>query len=432
MKKIAILGAGISGISAGYHLKKDGIDSVIFEKESSWGGLCDNFEIEGFRFDKFIHLSFTQNNYVEALFEESTKYEVHIPDPMNYYKGCWLKHPAQNNLYPLSVKEKLEIIKDFIDREDREIKDIKNYEEWLKVQYGNYFAKKFPMQYTKKYWTLPAKELEIKWIGKRMYKPTIDEILEGAMTTDTPNTYYAKEMRYPLKGGYKSFLNKMADGCNVKLNKEAIEIDIDKKLIKFSDGSLTNYEKLISSIPLPELCKIIKDIPKHILEASGKLKWTSGALISLGFKKPDIAKNLWFYIYDEDIRAARIYSPSLKSKDNVPEDCSSIQAEIYFSNDSPLKENLEELLNSEIKRYIKMGLFREEDVILKDIRIEKYANVIFDHEIYESRKIVRDYLQDVGIECIGRFGEWDYFWSDQSLLSGKEAAKKIRSESLYD
>ena len=44
--------------------------------------------------------------------------------------------------------------------------------------------------------------------------------------------------------------------------------------------------------------------------------------------------------------------------------------------------------------------------------------VIFDHNIYEARKTVRDYLFSLGIETIGRFGKWGYLWSDQSLMSG--------------
>jgi hypothetical protein len=31
-----------------------------------------------------------------------------------------------------------------------------------------------------------------------MYQPSIDEVLFGAMTSQTPNTYYVKEMRYPV------------------------------------------------------------------------------------------------------------------------------------------------------------------------------------------------------------------------------------------
>jgi len=33
---VIILGAGIAGISAGYHLKKKQIDSIIYEKDSAW------------------------------------------------------------------------------------------------------------------------------------------------------------------------------------------------------------------------------------------------------------------------------------------------------------------------------------------------------------------------------------------------------------
>ena len=33
-------------------------------------------------------------------------------------------------------------------------------------------------------------------------------------------------------------------------------------------------------------------------------------------------------------------------------------------------------------------------------------------------RFVRDYLSSVGIETIGRFGEWGSLWSDQSLMSG--------------
>ena len=69
-----------------------------------------------------------------------------------------------------------------------------------------------------------------------------------------------------------------------------------------------------------------------------------------------------------------------------------------------------------------MKVIKKEDIIVQDIRFEKYANVIFDFNIYEARKKVREYLKGIGIKTIGRFGEWDYFWSDQSLMSGLKGA----------
>jgi DNA polymerase III delta subunit len=44
--------------------------------------------------------------------------------------------------------------------------EIKNYEEWLRVQYGDYFSENFPMVYTEKYWTLKAKDLEAALIAE--------------------------------------------------------------------------------------------------------------------------------------------------------------------------------------------------------------------------------------------------------------------------
>lgn len=412
-----ILGAGISGISASYHLNQKGIKNIIFEKDDDWGGLCGNFEIDGFRFDKAIHLSFTTNEYVKDLFSKSTEYITHKPLAYNYYKGSWLKHPAQNNLEPLSLNEKIEIISDFMENPNQK-ENIKNYEEWLKAQYGNYFSEHFPIPYTRKYWTLEAKELSTTWVGNRMYQPNIKEVLKGAFEKETPNTYYASEMRYPVKGGYKSFLNYMRKDCDIRLNKKVVEIDIKSKIVYFEDNTSQKYDDLISSIPLPEYKNFIKDMPIEIKSACEKLKYTSVALVSIGLNKPNIPKHLWFYIYDEDILASRCYSPSIKSLDNVPKECSSLQFEIYFSKDMPLKLTKEGLMNHIIEKSKKMGIFKKEDIMIKDCRILEYGNVIFYQGMEDDRKMVLDYLENLNIETIGRFGKWEYLWSDQSLMTG--------------
>lgn len=42
-----------------------------------------------------------------------------------------------------------------------------------------------------------------------------------------------------------------------------------------------------------------------------------------------------------------------------------------------------------------------------------------------NREIVHRFLDNVGIKYIGRFGEWDYLWSDESFLSGKNSAENL-------
>jgi protoporphyrinogen oxidase len=419
--KNIILGGGISGIASSYELKNNNINSIILEKNSSWGGLLDNFSVEGFRFDKFIHLSFAKDKYVNDIFYR-TPFLKHKPLSSNYYKGLWLKHPAQNNLYPLSSEEKQNILNDFKKRKNL---PIHNYEDWLRVQYGDYFTENFPMVYTEKYWTVKAKDLETKWVANRMYKPSIEEIENGCKTDLTPNTYYANEMRYPKKGGYKSFLKPMIQNLDIRTNSNINRIDFKTKKLTLVGGKEYHFDNLINSIPLPEVCKLITDIPIEVLEASKKLNFTSGYLVSLGFNKPDVMKKLWFYIYDKEISASRVYSPSIKSSDNAPKGCSSLQAEIYFNKGKKSHMADQEVLDQTIKDLINIGVFKKEDLIVKDVRSEKYANVIFDHQIYSNRKIVLDYLEDNNVISIGRFGEWDYLWSDQSMLSGRNGALKL-------
>ena len=417
MSNNVILGAGIAGISAAYHLKQKGENSVIFEKDNDWGGLCGFFEIDGFRFDRFVHFTFAKDEKIAELFAKSSPLYAHPPVSYNYWRGCWLKHPAQNNLAPLPIEEKVKIIDSFVNRPRKDVAEISDYAEWLRVQYGDYFAENFPFAYTRKYWGVEAKQLETKWVGNRLHVSPLPEVLRGAFAEQQENFYYTKFMNYPKKGGFRSIMNECRKGLDIRLNKKAVRIDTAAKQVEFADGTAEKYDNLISSLPLPEIIKMISDVPENVQNAAKQLRWTCGYQVSLGFNRPDVAKYLWFYIYDEDVPPARVYSPNLKSPDNAPKGCSSLQAEVFFANDAKIADK-DEVLRQTVSKLKEICQFNDSDVVVKDIRFEPYANIIFTPEIYESRKVVREWLQAQGIKTIGRFGEWDYFWSHQAFESG--------------
>ncbi|HBO49949.1 MAG TPA: hypothetical protein DD619_04085 [Alphaproteobacteria bacterium] len=417
MSNNVILGAGIAGISAACHLKQKGENSVIFEKDNDWGGLCGFFEIDGFRFDRFVHFTFAKDEKIAELFAKSSPLYAHPPVSYNYWRGCWLKHPAQNNLAPLPIEEKVKIIDSFVNRPRKDAAEISDYAEWLRVQYGDYFAENFPFAYTRKYSGVEAKQLETKWVGSRLHVSPLSEVLRGAFAEQQENFYYTKFMNYPKKGGFRSIMNECRKGLDIRLNKKAVRIDTAAKQVEFADGTVENYDNLISSLPLPEVVNMISDVPENVRNAAKQLRWTCGYQVSLGFKRLDVAKYLWFYIYDEDVPPARVYSPNLKSPDNAPEGCSSLQAEIFFANGANIPDK-NDVLQQTVEKLKKICGFNEEDIAVKDIRFEPYANIIFTPEIYESRKVVREWLQAQGIKTIGRFGEWDYLWSHQAFESG--------------
>lgn len=57
---------------AGYTLFQEENNLIILAKDSDYGGLGDNFTIEGFRFDRFVHFSFTKDDKVYPIFVNSS------------------------------------------------------------------------------------------------------------------------------------------------------------------------------------------------------------------------------------------------------------------------------------------------------------------------------------------------------------------------
>lgn len=419
MNNIVILGAGIAGISAAYHLHKNGVNSVCYEEKDKAGGLLASFEVNGFRFDNAVHLSFTKDEYVRSLFDK-VEYYTHLPHAYCYEAGLWLKHPVQNNLYPLSTNEKVELISSFIQRPDLLAE---NYHSWLLSQYGELIAKRYPIKYTERYWDMHASQLSLTWINNRLRLADSKEILRGAFEQRDDNHYYANEMRYPKKGGYISFIEGMVKVCDIRLNNKAESISLSNKTIKFSNGDAVNYDDLISSLPLPEIINIIDDVPEDIKKAANSLLYTSIDLISVGFNIPSVPPYLWFYIYDGTV-AARAYSPSIKSPDAVPLGCSSLQFEIYSISNG--KRNIKETLIDDVRNFLmESKLCSEDNILFMHHKRVEYGNVVFDHGMESRRDLVTNFLFSVNIHTCGRFGEWDYFWSDQSLLSGKKTAEEL-------
>lgn len=419
---VVVLGAGVSGIAAAYRLEERGTETTVYEAASNWGGLCGSFAVNGFRFDTFAHISFDSDTY--EWFENQTAHNTFASKALNYDRGRWLRHPLQEHLYDLPVEERVEIIESFVMRHEDDA-ERSNYGQWLRAAYGDVFAERYPYRYTNKYWTVEPEDLETKWISGRVQKLTLERMLRGAMDGSLEAVHYSKMANYPKKGGFQAFLAPMAERVNVRAGKCAVSIDPIRREIFFSDGDAISYDRLISTIPLPNLCAILRGAPKTIRQAAAALHYTSGVTVSVGLSKKSVSPAAWFYVYDHDLLPSRISSPSWFSADNTPEGCGSLQAEVYYSTFSPRGMTLPEVERQCIRDMVRMGLFEENEVLLTDVREYPYANIIFTKEIYEARDLIHGYLAEIGIDWAGRFGEWDYLWMGQSLKSGFSAAERI-------
>lgn len=430
MKEITILGSGMAGLGAAYKANQENVSAVIYDKNDHPGGHTASLTTpEGFVFDEGPHISFTKDERIQDLFAANVDdaYESFPAHVNNYWQGQWIKHPAQCNLYGLPTDMVVNVLRDFIQAQNSEPGKINNYADWLLASYGQTFAENFPMEYGLRYHTTTADNMTIDWLGPRLYRPNIEEILRGALSPETEDVHYVTGFRYPSQGGFMSYLNKFFENSDIQLNHKVVSIDPDSKELVFENGKKESYKDLVSSIPLPDLIPLINSVPEEVQTAVGKLACTSCLAINIGLDREDISEAHWTYFYDREFTFTRISFPHMFAPGNVPAGTGSIQAEIYFSKKyKPLEHTPQECIDLTIQDLKRCGLIRDDDKILyKGARQIDYANIIFDLDREDALKIVHQYLKDINIQVAGRYGLWGYQWTDESFKSGEQAVANI-------
>ena len=136
MNKTIVIGAGVAGLGAFYADN----NVQVYEAQDNAGGLCASFEIDGFWFDNAVHLSFTNNEFVKDILSKTAPL-IHHPTPVNWYKDKWIQHPIQNNLYKLSVEERVNAVQDFITKNEKLVAE--DYYSWNLSKYGKYITDNF-------------------------------------------------------------------------------------------------------------------------------------------------------------------------------------------------------------------------------------------------------------------------------------------------
>ena len=420
----------MAGFGAAYRLRSEGIKSTIYEKNHYHGGNSISLKHNnGFIFDLGPHISFTKVERIQKLFAESVNQEFEIIQARvnNYWKGYWIKHPAQCNLYGLPENIIVDILCDLFSKENSNNSKINNYADWLYANYGKTFSETFPMEYGNKFHTTTADNMNIEWLGPRMYQPDIREVLHGSLAPNTTDVHYIDHFRYPSNNGFVSYFNLFLNQTELIFGHQLVSLDPKKRELSFANGAIVSYDYVISSVPLPDLISMICGTPEDVVEASEKLACSTCVLVNIGLNREDISDAHWTYIYDHDYIITRLSFPHMFTPSNAPPGTGSIQAEVYFSKKyHPLDCSPQEYIKPVISDLRRCGLIREDDKILfSNAMVMPYANVIFDLDYTEALASVHGYLDDIGISYCGRYGEWGYLWTDESFMSGENAAQKI-------
>jgi protoporphyrinogen oxidase len=422
---IAVLGAGISGLAVSHHLRHK--DTVIFEKQSYYGGHIHSETIDGFVWDDGPHVSFTSNKYVQDFLADMVDraYEVVASKASNYFRGNWIAHPAQVNLYQVPEPLRSACLESFLT--SRNLNGTpKNYREWIHMAFGEVFAETFPAAYTRKYWTVDPIDLAIEWVGNRVMKPSVTEVVDGAKASIGIQTvHYAvnRESRYPTHGGFMGYTHKMARGATIRYNCQLQQADFGSRSLRFADGSEVSYGRLVSTIPLKTLIELSTDAPPEVRRAAALLTCTNFFRIDVAVNHPARRPETWMYVYDEDKLSVRLSYMEHFSPNNAPAGCSAIQVEVYGSEYRPLPTDREKVKATVIAELIEMGLLDEEGAVrYANIKFVPQGNPIFDHNRAGAMKTITEFLDHHGVLLVGRYAEHKYLMTDACVISARRAA----------
>ena len=427
MEKVVILGAGLAGLSAAYHFKKD---CRIYEKDEEIGGLCRSKRIDGFTFDYSGHLLHFQTqkgfNFIKELLGDSL--EKHRRRAWIYFKNAYVPYPFQANLYYLPQDLSNECLQGILKRKILGESEPANLLEWSIDKFGKGIVKHFFMPYNTKFWTVPLEEMDCSWAENLVPVPTISEVLEGAWRRNKKAFGYNINFWYPKKGGIKELVTALSKGfSNIQVSKEVKKINWQTKKITFKDGEEVQYEHLVSTLPLIDLMELLVDEPEEIREAGKLLRYVSIYNLNLGIDRDRITDKHWIYFPEDEFVFFRVGFPMNFSKEAVPAGKSSLYAEVSYSLNSSLDK--EKIKTRIIEDLHKAKILKEKDKILvMDENDVRFGYILCDHNHQSCRKKILDFLNSVRIFSIGRYGCWRYMSMEETILEGKKIAQKLIGE----
>ena len=298
--KIAVIGAGFTGLSAAYQLLKEKNDVYVFEKDPEPGGLAIGYKEKKWNWslEKHYHHWFTNDKSILDLAKE-INYEVIIKRPKT---SVFVKNKIYQLDSPLTVL-KFPLISVFERLRMSAIVGFLKFDPFWK-----------PLEKYKASIVLP------KIMGKRPYEMIWEPLFMnkfGQFANNVSLAWFWARIRkrtpslaYPA-GGFLNFANKLTNeieklGGKVFFKTEIVELKENGKIsIKIKDENGKDreevFDKAIVTLPSFLFLKISPQLPADYKNSLGKLKGLGATNLILRLNKPFFKDNTyWLNVCDKN------------------------------------------------------------------------------------------------------------------------------------
>ncbi len=429
MKKVVIVGAGLTGISAAFHFEQIGFDDyILFEKESEPGGLCRSITQDGFTFDYTGHLLHINDDYFKSLIEQYVGFDqfhtIHRRSYI-YSQNTYTDYPFQINLHGLPKKTIIDCIMGYVERPS--IEQPKNFKEWVDTNFGTGFGNYFFYPYQEKIFSTPIKQITASWTNRFVPSTSLEQILEGTFANEKKEGVgYNAQFYYPKQGGIFSWVKQFAHQIRKPIQTDFCvdTIDIKNKTISFTNGHTQEYETLITTMPLDILLGCIKEpADSSLATARANLRCNKVVNFNLGIDRPALSDKHWIYFPEEQFPFYRIGFSHNFAASMAPPNCSSLYGEFSYIDKSP--EWISTALAHSIQKTKQLFGITSHEIITEAMIHINHAYVIFDAWRDSNLPRLLTQLEKYGIHSVGRYGAWKYASMQEGILDGKEVVEKV-------
>jgi protoporphyrinogen oxidase len=419
---VAVLGGGLTGLSASLHLGRANVQHRLFEREAVAGGHAVTLAEQGFRFDRTGHLLHLRNPEMQALATEllpAEQYRKLQRRSAVFSHGVYTRYPFQANTFGLPPEVAYECVSGFLQAHFADQKPSpRNFEEFCLLHFGAGISKHFMLPYNARLWGVSPSEVTSEWCQRFVPLPQLEDVLRGALGAQTAELGYNANFWYPEQG-IGSFSDALAARTPVELGRAPQHIDLTRRVLVFNTEEVP-FEVLLSSIPLPALLRLLSNVPEAVAEAASRLRATHLHYFDLGLKLANPNPYHWIYVPEDKYPFYRVGCYSHFSEKLAPPGKSSLYVELADRR----APNPERALSGVVAGLRELGLLKsEQDLELSRLRTIDYAYVIYDHHYRAALDVIEPFLAEQRIVSTGRYGAWNYSSMEDALLMGQSAAR---------
>lgn len=305
MKKVCVIGGGVSGLTAAFLLKSKVFDVALFEKSGAVGGNVETVKIDGFTIEYAPNSLIKSPLLVDLIKTLKLDAEVLTANPAN--KKRYVLRDGKLRALPMSVARmaadgyfsagaKLRLLKEpFVKSKSP---DGESVAEFFERRLGREIVERAADPFIAGIYAGNPENLSVKAAFPRLYEleKEYGSLLVGSLRSKAEKADKNFPRSFSFVNGVQTLTDKLGEslGESVKTNCgiEQIEKTGDEKWLVKTDSSVDVFDAIVISTPAESAANLIENLDAGL---SAKLKdvyYPPVALVYFGIKKENVGFNL--------------------------------------------------------------------------------------------------------------------------------------------